>query len=154
MSWRLLLAARSLSRNSQSRTRNTFNASRPTPRSISSFPSLSPCIPPLYPSSYRTPLPNLNQCLIYASSGRQRQCLAPTLSLQHPHLRHLLPILFIDGRALSPFSLPSVGACYQYLSLNVGVPYIKIVTLEYEDATAYNECHRRDQRPGLHAYQR
>ena len=57
MPWQLL-AARSLSRNSQSCTRNALNVSRPTPRSISSFPSLSPCIPPSYPSSYRTPLPN------------------------------------------------------------------------------------------------
>jgi len=65
-----------------------------------------------------------------------------------------MPHLDASGSAWhQPFSLPSVGACYQYLSFNVGVPYIKIVALEYEDDTAYNECHRRDQRPGLHAYQ-
>ena len=37
------------------------------------------------------------------------------------------PILFITGRALSPFSLPSVIACYRCLpSLNVGVSKIEI----------------------------
>ena len=37
------------------------------------------------------------------------------------------PILFITGRALSPFSLPSVSACYRCLpSLNVGVSKIEI----------------------------
>jgi len=149
MSWWLLLTTRSLSRNSQSHKCNTFDVSCPTSRSISSFPSLSPCIPPSYPSSYRTPLPNSTN----ASSWCQRQCLAPTPPLQHPHLRHLLPFLFIDGHTMSPFSLPSVGPCYQYLSLNIGVPYIKLVTLKYEDVTAYNKCHRWDQRPGLHAYQ-
>ena len=55
MSWQLL-AARTLSHNSRSRTHNAFNASRPTPRSISSSPSLSSCIPPSYSSSYRTHL--------------------------------------------------------------------------------------------------
>ena len=123
MSWRLLLAARSLSRNSQSRTRNTFNVSRPTPRSISSFPSLSACIPPSYPSSYRTPLPILTN----ASSRRQRQCLAPTPSLQRPHLCDPPRTFFINGRGLSPFSLPSLVACHRCLpSLNVGVSKIEI----------------------------
>jgi len=126
VSWQLLLAARSLSRNSQSRTRSAFNASRPTPRSISSFPSLSPCIPPSYPSSYRIPLPNSTNAS-YAPSRRQRQCLAPTPSLQHPHLCDPPHTFFIDGRGLSPFSLPSLGACHWCLpSLTVGVSKIEI----------------------------
>jgi len=72
-------------------------------------------------------LTKLNQCLIYAPSRRQRQCLAPTPSLQHPHLCDPPHTFFIDGRGLSPFSLPSLSACYRCLPpLNVGVSKIEI----------------------------
>jgi len=43
------------------------------------------------------------------------------------HNYAILHTLFINGRGLSPFSSPSVGACYRYLSsLNVGVSKIEI----------------------------
>ena len=59
----------------------------------------------------------------HASSRRQRQCLAPTPSLQR-YTYAILHTLFINAL---PFSLPSVGDCYRYLSsLNAGVSKIEI----------------------------
>jgi len=55
-----------------------------------------------------------------ASAWHQlRRCSAHTYAILHT--------LFTNGCRLSPFSLPSVGACYRYLSsLNVGVSKIEI----------------------------
>jgi len=118
MSWQLLLAARSLSRNSQSRTRNAFNVSRPTPRSISSFLSISPCIPPSYPSSYRTPLPNSTNASymphLDASAGawhQLRRCSTHTYAILHT------PSSLMDVDCHPSHCLPS---------LNVGVSKIEI----------------------------
>jgi len=87
---------------------------------------LSHCIPPSYSSSYRTHLPNATNASYMphldasASAWHQlRRCSAHTYAILHT--------LFTNGCRLSPFSLPSVGACYRYLfSLNVGVSKIEI----------------------------
>jgi len=87
---------------------------------------LSHCIPPSYSSSYRTHLPDATNASYMphldasASAWHQlRRCSAHTYAILHT--------LFTNGCRLSPFSLPSVGACYRYLSsLNVGVSKIEI----------------------------
>jgi len=64
--------------------------SRVPPCSISSFPSLSPCIPPSYPSSYQTPLPNSTNASYMphlnasASAWHQlRRCSTHTYAILH-----------------------------------------------------------------------